>query len=114
MLETKRDTRTSVRIMSSGEDDAYLLLALLSKRKRKRNRRYWVHPYSTANLHRSIFKSCTSEEIMDDPVKFQSFYRMSQGTFTILLDRLEPFIKKVDTKFREAISPKEKLIMTLR
>jgi len=51
---------------------------------------------------------------MDDPVKFQSFYRMSQGTFTILLDRLEPFIKKVDTKFREAISPKEKLIMTLR
>ncbi|KAG5866112.1 hypothetical protein JTB14_016761 [Gonioctena quinquepunctata] len=39
---------------------------------------------------------------------------MSRETFTILLDRVGPSIKKADTKFQEAITPKEKLIITLR
>lgn len=39
-------------------------------------------------------KSCTGEGILQDPVKFQPFYRMSRETFTILSNRVGPSIKK--------------------
>lgn len=30
---------------------------------KKSKQKYWVHAYTTANLHRSLFKSCTGEEM---------------------------------------------------
>ncbi|XP_050298182.1 uncharacterized protein LOC126737354 [Anthonomus grandis grandis] len=100
--------------MSSDEDVALLSVLILRRRKKKHNQKYWVRPYSTANLHRSIFKSCTGEEMMEDQAKFQSVYRMSRETFLVLLDIIGPSIKSSVKKFRESITPKEKLIITMR
>ncbi|XP_050300092.1 putative nuclease HARBI1 [Anthonomus grandis grandis] len=99
----------------SSDEDAILLLALVHRRrKRKQKRKFWVHPYFTANQEKIAFVSGRSKEIIEDPIKFQSFYRMSRDSFLVLLYKLEPLIAKQNTKFRESITPEEKLIITLR
>lgn len=98
--------------MSSDED--VLMLAVLLRRKNKKKRKYWVHPYNLINRNRSIISSCTSEQMINDPEKFRSFYRMSQNAFKHLLDKIGPCIQKLNTKFRASVLPEEKLIITLR
>jgi len=49
-----------------------------------------------------------------DPQKCYQYLRMSKETFFSLLHILEPKIRKKDTNWRKSISPKHRLILTLR
>lgn len=45
---------------------------------------------------------------------FENFCRMSAQDFEYLLQKIEPYISKKDTKWRKAIPAKERLAVTLR
>lgn len=49
-----------------------------------------------------------------DPELFHNFVRMDAADFDYLVNIVTPFIKKEDTNFRRAISPAERLAITLR
>jgi hypothetical protein len=64
-----------------------------------------VHPFFRDNLN-----SCAY--IVPD--LFKSFYRMSIGSFSLLVDLVGPQIRRQDTNFRTAVSAEEGLLITLR
>jgi len=46
--------------------------------------------------------------------KFDNFCRMSSGDFEYLLNKIGPFVSKMDTNMRKCIPVQERLAMTLR
>jgi len=49
-----------------------------------------------------------------DKKSYRNFLRMSDNDLALLLQKVSPIISRSDTKFRRAISPSEKLAVTLR
>jgi len=100
--------------MSSSEDDDAIALYWYyqNHKKRKTKRRYWVHPYIQNNINCRIFVA--ANELIQDDVKFQSFYRMSKESFNLLVEKVGPEIEKQDTHFRRCICVRERLLITLR
>lgn len=54
------------------------------------------------------------KELVDHKTKFFVFFRRPQYSFNVLLQKIEKDIKKQDTFWREAITPKELLAVCLR
>lgn len=95
--------------------DVVVFCALVNKyiKKKKNNRRYWIHPINTARyLHGAYFT--LYHQLRQDEEKFFNYFRMSITSFDELLLNISDSIKCADTKFRKAISPEEKLAITLR
>jgi len=46
--------------------------------------------------------------------QFFEYFRMSENSFNLLLSKLEIHLKKQDTHWRKAITPKERLAVCLR
>lgn len=63
------------------------------------------------NNSANIIRELTFE---GDNEPFNNFTRMSRIDFEYLLSLIGPQIKKKDTHMREAISPEDKLLITLR
>lgn len=88
--------------------------AALLLRKKTRCRRWWVKPW----LDRKNIKGNLSlvEEFSSDfdTKSYKNFLRMDEKTFDMLLHSIERDIQKKHTKFRNCISTKEKLRITLR
>ena len=49
-----------------------------------------------------------------EPSDFRNFLRMNEDSFDELLELVRPFIIKQDTNMRDAISPADRLSITLR
>ena len=49
-----------------------------------------------------------------DPEHYSNYLRLDLATFEELVQSVYPFLKKRDTKMRNAISPAEQLAVTLR
>ena len=81
-----------------------LLLVLLLRRKRKR---LWVRPLFKAKdrlSYPNIILNCG----------FSDAFRMSNSDIEYLLNMVGPSIAKMDTNYRQSISPKNRLLITLR
>ncbi|XP_043257511.1 protein ALP1-like [Colletes gigas] len=84
------------------------------RKKKEKSRRYCVHPINCERLIKRKFH-LLHEKLLDHPRKFYDYYRMSPAAFTHLLALIEPYsIRMEDTKLRRAISPEERLSVTLR
>ncbi|KAJ8953378.1 hypothetical protein NQ318_023495 [Aromia moschata] len=85
----------------------------LKQKKRNRKRRQWVTPIFRS---RSVSggRQFLNDIFIGNKGQFENFCRMSFEDFEILLNLIEPVIKKQDTNYRESISPKEILAVTLR
>lgn len=81
--------------------------------KRKRQRRFWVHPLISQRLSIGHF-SILFRDLRNDPEKFFSYTRMSVDTFDALLEVLRPRLMRMTTNMRKSITPEERLIVTLR
>ncbi|XP_023727161.1 uncharacterized protein LOC111875283 [Cryptotermes secundus] len=83
-------------------DEELLLIAVLldDDEAKPTGRRKWVHP--------SLLCRATDE------TKFFQYFRMSREQFEILLSKIGSDLKKQNTTFRAAISPREKLAVCLR
>lgn len=89
---------------------AYLIISA-EDRKRKRPR-YWRR-----NIYvdgQEIQYNFYNKLVADDDILFRNFTRMSKEDFQYLLEKISPMINKSDTNFREAITPRVRLLVTLR
>jgi len=75
--------------------------------------RVWVSELNSHNQRRSEFHAYLLYRDLDDVSAHYRYTRMNKQTFDWLLRRLEPRIAKLDTTMRQAISPMERLSITL-
>ncbi len=83
---------------------------IFKKCKVPQKRRHWVTLiFGTRDIYGGI-------DLLNDlpDGQFQNFCRMSFKDFEYLLSLIELAIRKQDTNYRDAISPKERLVITLR
>nr|XP_033486035.1 uncharacterized protein LOC117258913 [Epinephelus lanceolatus] len=104
MLPTNQDKRFALVICA-------ILCAEMSKKKRRRRiwTRRWLErrgQYGLSILQRELE--------VDDMKGFRNLLRMSVEDFSHLLDRVTPIILKQDGHLRKAISPKDRLSVTLQ
>ncbi|CAL9705130.1 unnamed protein product [Knipowitschia caucasica] len=96
---------------SSSSEEDFVLLSVLEKRK-KRKRRYWVHPILRSRAERGEYHLLT--DLRGYPDRFKSTFRMSVAQFDALLTTLAPHIRKKTTNFRDPIGPEQRLAVCLR
>lgn len=82
-------------------------------RQNKRSRRFWVHPLVRTREEEGEYTTLYPQLVNDD-VKFYKYFRMSHEEYMNILSKIEIDLRKVDTQFRKAISPTEKLSVCLR
>ncbi|XP_046977381.1 putative nuclease HARBI1 [Vanessa cardui] len=87
-----------------------LTVASLCVSRERRKKRYWVRKWLL------LRKKISHMSIMYylEPEDFSNFLRMGSDSFEELLRMVTPLIKKQDTVMRESITPKERLVVTLR
>lgn len=79
------------------------------EKKREKKRSKWIKNYfKTRNF------GIINDLQLDEDFLFGNFTRMSKTNFFSLLKMIEPEIVKQNTKFREAVPPNIKLLITLR
>jgi hypothetical protein len=91
---------------------ACVVVALLTKPKKRKKRiwmKEWLKKRSEFTHERLLNELRTSE-----PNDFKNFVRLDAESFDELLQLIEPYIKKVDTTMRDAISVSQRLSITLR
>ncbi|CAG4974181.1 unnamed protein product [Colias eurytheme] len=93
---------------------AYIILSNKKRRKNNTERKCWVKPWLEKRMAQGAFENLLKELTMEDQHGFFNFIRMNTTSFEFLLEKVAPKIKKKDTHFRQAISPAEKLMVTLR
>ncbi|KAK4321236.1 hypothetical protein Pmani_007505 [Petrolisthes manimaculis] len=92
------------------------LLSLMHTRnmkKKKKARRHWVKPWM-ARKSKNVFNNLLKEMYLEDQQAFYDYHRMHRKNFAELLELVSPLIKKQDTKMRKAVSPAQRLSITLR
>lgn len=86
-----------------------LILAYLLKKKRKH--RFWISKHiecwKISGEFNTLFKEVDDEN-------FRMYYRVSREQFYEILTLIAEDIAKVDTNYRKAISPEERLAICLR
>ncbi|KAK4883383.1 hypothetical protein RN001_006702 [Aquatica leii] len=95
-----------------------LAIVLLSRAKRRRRvakiKRIWVRQWIRNREHSGIDNNLLQELRVGDEVFYKNFLRMSAADFDYLLAKVTPFIARKDTHMRQAITPTERLTLTLR
>lgn len=76
-------------------------------------KRSWVNPLNSERLMLGQFHTLY-ERLCANPDVFQNYYHLPLHVFQELLQLLKPFITKSNTNMRLAISPEERLIITLK
>ena len=77
------------------------------------NREIWIHPLNEDRARKGEFFNLYCDQWYFED-KFFENYRMSVAQFDEILRKITPLIKKKDTNFQKAITPEEKLSITLR
>ncbi|KAG0716812.1 hypothetical protein GWK47_008766 [Chionoecetes opilio] len=67
-----------------------------------------------AKKSKKVFNNLLKEMFLEDSRGFYEFHRMSKDNFVKLLNLVSPLIRKQDTKLRKAVSPAQRLSVTLR
>ncbi|CAK1592530.1 unnamed protein product [Parnassius mnemosyne] len=83
------------------------------KRRRQRQREYWVHPILRDRLTHGMFVTLYPKLRQYEP-KFFNYFRMSIKSFDDLLHVIKVDITGDSTILRDSISAEEKLVITLR
>lgn len=96
--------------LSESEEEEILLWTLTLKRRK--SRRIWVHEIN--EKRKKLGENLLCKELESHEDRFYTYFRMSPGSFEDLHNLLKPHITKQNTRFREAISSRERLALTLR
>ena len=77
------------------------------------NREIWVHPLNLDREEKGEFYTLYPD-LRNFQKEFFAMYRMNPAKFDELLKILEPRLRRTNTNMRKAISPEQKLVITLR
>uniref|UniRef100_A0A672QIC8 DDE Tnp4 domain-containing protein n=1 Tax=Sinocyclocheilus grahami TaxID=75366 RepID=A0A672QIC8_SINGR len=91
-----------------------LRVILRLKRWRIKRKRLWVKPRLLRRGRRGAYLNLCRELQSEDLQSFQNFARVVPNQFQQLLQMVTPIIQRQNTDFRDAISPGERLMITLR
>lgn len=80
----------------------------------RRERRMWVREWIDKRSEVGFAERLYEEIKAEDPEMYKNFVRLSAEDFEYLLEKVTPLIQKKDTVMRKAITPKERLLVTLR
>jgi hypothetical protein len=94
---------------SSDEED---VVAYCYFRRRKQEKRCWVHPYLEKNIRCRL--NVAAKELQQTDSKFIAFYRMSKQCYMDLVQLTAPAIRQQNTNMRECVSAEERILITLR
>ena len=83
-------------------------------RIKRRNRPVWVRGWLARRQEIGAVHGIVRELATEDPSAFMEYLRMDEDHFNHLVSLVSPLIKKEDTCMREAISPAERVALTLR
>ncbi|GFO37059.1 hypothetical protein PoB_006356400 [Plakobranchus ocellatus] len=99
--------------MSSEEKLALAAIAIsvVVKKRRRQSRREWVKQWLLKRPKQS--HTTLLEELRLYPADFQNYLRMDHDIYNELLQLISPLIVKQDTNCRDAITPHERLAVTL-
>ena len=90
-----------------------LSLYLLIIRRRRLAAECWIHPTierrgELGEFHRLL------QEYRNDENRFQSYFRLKPAEFDAILEKISPAVYRMDTNYRRAITPAERLSICLR
>lgn len=97
-----------------GACGAILAIILRRRRKRRRNRTVWTREWIKKRQRFGAYHQLLQELRLSDTSSYCNFLRMDVSTFEELLRVTGPSITYRDTNMRQAISPGERLALTLR
>ncbi|CAL8391528.1 unnamed protein product [Arctogadus glacialis] len=90
-----------------------LALALADDEEKHVPTRLWLHDITRGRQQQGAYHNLVQELRFDD-ARFAGYFRLNKCQFEQLLGIVAPSIAKLDTKFRQAISPEERLCICLR
>ena len=102
---------------------SYMYTQLLRERRMNKKRKYtrkrfwvkdWLLKRPTLGWCETILKELSEGRLYDHEKDQKQFLRIDEGMFHYVLERVAPIIKKEDTNYRKAITPFERLAITLR
>ena len=93
---------------------AVILLYRRKRRKQRTKRKIWVREWIQKREESGVVANLLQELRLGDETFYRNFLRMSVTDFDYLLNKVSPLITKQDTLMRRAITPTERLIVTLR
>lgn len=82
--------------------------------RRKKRRALWCKQWLSRRHLKGSFNQIFMELQVENPTDFENYTRMPIPAFYKLLTKIEPYICKQDTSFRDSISPGARLEATLR
>ncbi|KAJ8351988.1 hypothetical protein SKAU_G00234640 [Synaphobranchus kaupii] len=80
---------------------------------RRRGRSVWVHDINRGRRQFMEYHRLVQELRLDD-ARFKSYFRLNRQQFEEVLQKIGPTIAKMQTNYRETISPAERLCICLR
>nr|CAH7732404.1 unnamed protein product [Callosobruchus chinensis] len=86
----------------------------MNKKRRKKKTRVWVREWIEKREQLGALNNLVNELRDQDEMHSENFLRMKTVDFDYLLEKVSSRIRKKDTSMRRAITPKERLIITLR
>lgn len=84
-----------------------------NERPKRKRKAYWVHEMFKQRKKEGEYWTAR-RHLLADKKKFYSYYYMPQCVFYNILSHIEDSISKQNTRFREAITPEEKLAVILK
>eukprot|EP00118_Oscarella_pearsei_P015909 m.147748 g.147748 ORF g.147748 m.147748 type:complete len:152 (+) comp38474_c0_seq3:202-657(+) len=96
--------------------DEVTVLALIIRRRCKRRRRMWVRKIFQKRKEQGDYHALLQEMRLSDRDAHFSYLRMSKETFDVLMDMVEPRLKRRSYRSsrRPEISAAERLALTIR
>lgn len=93
-----------------------VIVAILAKRRRRRRRKrtLWTREWIRNRQKFGVYHQLLQELRLTDVSSYRNFLRMDISSFEELLRLTGPTITYKDTNMRQAISPSERLALTLR
>lgn len=91
-----------------------LLLLLKKKQENEKRRKLWSRRWLLRRREESVAFRLMRELREEDPATLRHWIRLDREQFEELLAQVTPLIEKQDTNMRQAVTPAERLTLTLR
>ncbi|GBN62787.1 hypothetical protein AVEN_116646-1 [Araneus ventricosus] len=92
----------------------YILLGTVLKEKQKTKRKVFARKWLLRRKQKGCYENLIKELALEDAEGYRRWLPMDTATFQLLLKMVTLYISGKDTNMREAITPGEKLAVTLR
>ena len=86
----------------------------MKRRRRAANRTIWVRKWIQRRETKGSYAMLVNELRLEDPASYKNYLRMDEDTFGHLVRLVTPYVKRCDTNMRQAITPAERVAVTLR